>query len=538
MQPQALKAAGIYDLYVQDPNLTGQGVRVGVIARSVSYEGDLALNDYQPNTPHQVFSTTHFSLLDDGTTEPNVSYHASAVCSILFGQDNVVDSEQWGLFQYRGAVPEAQAKVYELNSFLKATASEPNLALDVISLSWGWNAEDWWTRYFEAVAEHQGIPVVASIGNGDDAFHRPLYPGASANVIGVGVVDSVTTADMQTAMEYFGLPRPEHSSYGPTDDKRAKPDLVAPSHCLVASSTDANMYEATGNWSSYAAPVVSGVVAMLVQKAGLDSSLSAAVSKHGGNLVIKSLLMTGATKLPFWHKGELGREDDHDAPLDHIQGAGMIDGVASHDLLTAGQQGVGVTNDKGWDLSQVGTSSPAQVYEFSVTDANQVVTATLNWNRHYDQTSQFNREMARSTDLRLELWAVDSNDANPDVMIDHSDSLVDNVEHLHSPVREGYTRFQLVVVMHTEDVTGPVDERYALAWSVTPEQDHDDLLWNDLNADGIVNDRDHEILISNFSVLGSPARYSIGDVNTDGSIDAKDLAMLMENSNKQAEWYQ
>jgi hypothetical protein len=540
MQPQALKAVGIYDLRAQDPNLTGQGVRVGVVARSVSYEGDAVLNDYQPNTSHQVFSTADLSPFDDGSTEPNVSYHANAVCSILFGQDQWVDSEQWGLFQYQGAVPEAQAKVYELNNFLKTTAFEPNLDLDldVISLSWGWDAEDWWTRYFEAVAEHQGIPVVASIGNGDDAFHRPLYPGASANVIGVGVVDSVTTANMQTAMEYFGLPRPEHSSYGPTDDKRAKPDLVAPSHCLVASPTDDNMYEATGNWSSYAAPVVSGVVAMLVQKAGLDSSLSAALSKHGGNLVIKSLLMTGATKLPFWHKGELGREDDHDAPLDHVQGAGMINATASHDLLTAGQQDAGVTNDQGWDLNQVGTSRPAQVYEFSVIEPNQVITATLNWNRHYDLTPQFNREMAKSTDLRLELWAIDPNDPDREERIDYSDSLIDNVEHIHWPVREGYTRYQLVVVMHTEDVTAPVNEQYALAWSVAEQSDQTDLLWNDLNADGIVNAQDYQLLMNNFSTMDPPTRYAIGDVNTDGSIDEKDLAILVANGNKQADWYQ
>ena len=537
MQPQALKTVGIYDLRAQDPNLTGQGVRVGVIARSVSYEGDAVLNDYQPNTDHRVFSDTDFTVFDDGTTEPNVSFHANAVCSILFGRDEWVDSETWGSFQYEGAVPSAQARIYELNHFLKTTVLEPDLDLDVISLSWGWDVEDWWTRYFEAVAEHQGMPVVASIGNGDNAYHRPLYPGASANVIGVGVVDSVTTANMQTAMEYFGLPRPEHSSCGPTDDHRAKPDLVAPSHCLVASPQDANGFEATGNWSSYAAPVVSGVVGMLVQKARMDPRLSAAVSRAGGNLVIKSLLMTGAKKLPFWHKGEVGREDDYDAPLDHVQGAGMVNAVAAYDLLTAGQQGAGTVETKGWDLADLSTANPVQVYELTVTDANQMITATLNWNRHYDLTSQFNRQLARSTDLRLELWAVDSNDVLVD-MIDHSDSLIDNVEHLHSPVLEGYTRYQLMAVMRTEDAAGPLNERYALAWSVTDEPDRDSLLWHDLNTDGIVNAQDYQLLMDNFSTQDSLARYAIGDLNMDGSIDEQDLAILVSKRNHQAEWYQ
>ena len=540
LQPQALKTVGIYDLRAQDPNLTGQGVRVGVVARSVSYDGDTVLNDYQPNVAHHAFSSVDFGLFDDGTSEPNVSFHANAVCSILFGEEAWVDSDPWGLFRYQGAVPDAQAQVYELNHFLKTNAVGPDLDLDldVISLSWGWDVEDWWTRYFEAVAEHQGIPVVASIGNGDDAYHRPLYPGASANVIGVGVVDSVTTANMQTAMEYFGLPRPEHSSCGPTDDYRAKPDLVAPSHCLVASPEDVNTYEATGNWSSYAAPVVSGVAGMLVQKAGMDSSLSAAVSRRGGNLVIKSLLMTGATKLPFWHKGELGLEDDHDAPLDHVQGAGMVNAVASYDLLTAGQQGVGSVQTKGWDLNDLSTSSPVEVYEFSVRDPNQMINATLNWNRHYDLTSEFNREKDRSTDLRLELWAVDPNDPDRNREIDYSDSLIDNVEHIYRATEAGYTQYQLVVVMHTEEASGALDERYALAWSVTDQPDQDNLHWYDLNTDGIVNTLDYQVLMSNFSTLGSLTRYAIGDVYRDGTIDEKDLAELLLKSNEQADWYE
>jgi len=537
MQPQALATVGLYDLRAQDANLTGQGVSVGVIARSVSSDSNSVLNDYQPNTLHQAFSGTEFSMFDNGITDPGVSFHANAVCSILFGQENHVESDPWGPFQYEGALPEAQAKIYELTHFLDPNFMEPNLALDVINLSWGWDIENKWTRYFEALAEHQGIPVVASIGNGDDSFHRPLYPGASANVIGVGVVDSVTTANTQTAMEYFGLAKPEHSSCGPTDDLRAKPDLVAPSHCLVASPEDANMYEATGNWSSFSAPVVSGVVGMLVQKAKSDSSLSQAISKQGGNLVIKALLMTGATKLPFWHKGGLGKEDDHDAPLDCVQGAGMVDAVAAYDLLAAGQQGAGTVQTHGWDLNGLSTSSPAEVYEFSVQDPNQMITATLNWNRHYDLTSEFNRLTDKSTDLSLELYAIDPNDPDRNKKIDHSDSLIDNVEHIYCSTEEGYTQYQLVVAMHTEEATGPLNERYGLAWSVTEQPNQADLLWYDLNTDGIVNAQDFQVLMNNFSTLGSLTRYAIGDVNGNGTIDDEDLAKLM-SSHRQAEWYE
>ena len=118
---------------------------------------------------------------------------------------------------------------------------------------------------------------------------------------------------------------------------------------------------------------------------GID--VEAALDPQGGNCVIKALLMNSATKLPFWHKGQLGPEDDHEVPLDYMQGAGMVNAVASYDLLAAGQQGAGTVLAHGWDLNDLSTSSPAEVYEFSVYEPNQMITATLSWNRHYDLTS-------------------------------------------------------------------------------------------------------------------------------------------------------
>ena len=94
-----------------------------------------------------------------------------------------------------------------------------------------------------------------------------------------------------------------------------------------------------------------------------------------------------------------------------------------------------------------------------------------------------------------------------------------------------------MVVMHTEDATEPLNERYALAWSVTEKPNQDNLLWHDLNTDGIVNAQDYQVLMNNFSTLGSLTRYAIGDVNGNGTIDDEDLAKLM-SSHRQAEWYE
>ena len=53
LQPQGLSRAGIYALREVDPSLTGQGVRMGVVCRSVTYdENGEPQNDYQPNIEH------------------------------------------------------------------------------------------------------------------------------------------------------------------------------------------------------------------------------------------------------------------------------------------------------------------------------------------------------------------------------------------------------------------------------------------------------------------------------------------------------
>ena len=44
--------------------------------------------------------------------------------------------------------------------------------------------------------------------------------------------------------------------------------------------------------------------------------------------------------------------------------------------------------------------------------------------------------------------------------------------------------------------------------------------------------------MDNFSTQDSLARYAIGDLNMDGSIDEQDLAILVSKRNHQAEWYQ
>ncbi len=539
-QPQGLDSVGIHTLRQIDPALTGEGVRVGVLSRSVTYKDAEPQNDYQPNVGHACFQAAGLRFHDRGLLAPGISPHSTAVCSILFGEDPTATTPFLGPFFYQGVVPSAEGHIYEYCHFGEQylfTQSVP--PVDVITASFGFQFENWWTRAVESLAGRAGLPVVASVGNGTNASDPPLYPGAGSNVIGVGVVSSVKTGDPATDLMHFALAYPDQSTLGPTEDSRCKPDIVAPGNFVVAGAADDRSYITSGDWSSFATPVVAGVVGLLVQAARMDESLSLAVSPNGGNCAIKAILMSSATKLPFWRKGRLTTEDDHEVPLDFVQGAGMVNALGAHQILTAGRFQPGNAPSTGWDLNRVERDLP-QVYRFAVDEsAGKKFTATLTWNRHYADTYPFERIHGSDTDLRLEVWAIDPEDPGNDLLLDYSDSKVDNVEHIHVQMLPEYRVYELVVSYADASVqTTTRSERYGVAWTVGQPSHADSILWYDLNADGVVDEADLAIFLANRSLwLTSPDAYLIGDFNRDGVIDRADLESLFANQNRRADWH-
>jgi hypothetical protein len=287
--------------------------------------------------------------------------------------------------------------------------------------------------------------------------------------------------------------------------------------------------------------VAAGVAGLLIQAARQDNRLSDVLSPDGGNCLLKAVLMNSAVKLPYWHKGKLTAEDDHEVPLDYAQGAGMIDAVHAYELLTAGRVSPGGAAGMGWDLNRLENDRVLQrIYRIALTDpANKMLVATLVWNRHYEKQWPFKSSADGDSNLRLELWAVDPNNANNDLLVDYSDSKVDNVEHIYAEALPGRLLYEVVVSWSDpSDSSGAAGERYAVAWSVEEKPvAGDNILWHDLNADGVVDEQDLKIVMTNL-VVGrkSPEAYLIGDANADGAIDLDDIRELNEHRNQQANW--
>lgn len=542
LQPQGLKHTGIYSMRQIDPTLTGTGVKFAVVCRSFTYIDEKPQNDFRPAVEHECFKTRQFGFWEQALSPAGVSPHSTASCSILLGEDPDAFHPEIGRFYYQGAAPQAQADVYEFWHFLvKNVWSHTPPDADVIVASWGWQFEDWWTRGIESLVEHYGTIVVASIGNGGERHGPVLYPGAGANVIGVGVVDSVKTTDQLINLANFALAYPEHSSYGPTSTGRCKPDLVAPGNCLAADASEPNRYEPVGNWSSFSTPVVAGTVGLLLQKARQDPQLNAAASPEGGNCVIKAILLNSAAKLPYWHKGRLQTDDDHSAVLDYIQGAGMLNAAGAYSQLVAGMNGPGEVLSAGWDLNMLDKSeTPQNSYTITLTEpADKVITITLVWNRHYANVSPFEAIPAKDSDLRLELWAIDPLNQANDYLLDYSDSSVDNVEHIYAAADPARSVYRIVLTFGENEIQESAsNQRYGLAWNVSDRQPNDGIFWYDLNADGIVNGLDFAIVLDNLvNSATSSESYLLGDITADGSIDVRDLEDLFKHDNRRAAWY-
>lgn len=545
LQPQGLRHTGIYALRQIDQDLTGAGVKFGVICRSMTYIDNEPQNDFRPDIRHNCFQTSDLTFLPPESQIIGISPHSTAICSILFGEDPKAFHPAIGPFYYEGVVPRAQGEIHELWNFvLKHVYTQEPPNADILTASFGIEFEYPWTRGIELLAEFYGTIVVASIGNGADSHNPVLYPAAGANIIGVGVVDSVNTEDLVTNLAHFALAYPEHSSPGPTSNGRCKPDLVAPGNCLAAKINEPNLYEPTGDWSSYSTPIVAGAVGLLVQKAKENPDLSLAISPDGGNCVIKAILMNSATKLPFWHKGWLTTDDDNSAPLDYVQGAGMLNAVGAFEHLIAGLYGPGDVPPTGWDLNLLDkTDTPEQTYEFTILEpARSYITATLVWNRHYNTTFPFEPAPEKDSNLRIELWGVDPDNHDNDRRLDYSDSRSDNVEHIHFAADPNYINYKIALQFSEDEnqETSAVSQRYGLAWNVREAEQTDNIFWYDLNADGIVDDLDFTIILNNLTEnTRSNENYVLGDIKPDGAINSEDVEALFQEirNGRRADWH-
>ncbi len=500
--------------------LSGRDVKMGQLELCVPYGEHGAFADWT--------ATDASRLRLEVEAGQCVNDHATRVASIMIGYDPLaleVDVDQklqrpeWRYHHaFTGGAPRAklssEAGSNPASLQTLATAGEP---AKVINQSSGLGPSPDGTHVLERAIDHwteaRGITYTKSAGNIGPGFGTLTIPAGSYNAIVVGAARLPGPMEFPSGFGLAGTIVADFSSRGPTLDGRAKPDLIAqgvgnlsafqyhipPNLNVLApgyegrrglySTQDPNDVDGVVAGTSFAAPTVAGVAALLVEQArlmGSDHPFSPpALQRADDPLVLKSVLMTSADKLypglpgspENWHKGELAEGDDHMVPLDFSQGAGLLDPIGAYELLAAGPRDHGLMNpifENAWNWAELcgGDTSgipglSGHVYLLRALLDGSPLTTTLNWFRHvlFDGSAYSPLPLA---DLNLDLYQWDGAMAT---RLDWSESMIDNVEHLWWPALPvgGAAADDYLLRVYSPSLAFGQCEEYAVSWERVPE---------------------------------------------------------------------
>ncbi len=246
-------------------NYTGQGMQIAIIdAGFPNVDTYAAFQRMRDN--NQILGGYDF--VNRSTNFYTGHYHGMAVLSTIAGY---IDN------QFVGTAPDAEFYLFisedvtqeapiEESLWVEAAEKADSLGVDVINTSLGYTTFDnpnynytyadmnGSTTFISRGAEiafSRGMILVNAAGNeGTSAWHYISAPADASSVLSIGAVDpSGTIASF--------------SSYGPTADNRIKPDVCAEGASVYIIDSFGNI--ATSNGTSFASPIMTGVVACLWQ---------------------------------------------------------------------------------------------------------------------------------------------------------------------------------------------------------------------------------------------------------------------------------
>lgn len=557
-QPMSFGPIGIWDLRQVDPWLNGARVRVGLVESQEATASNQAGFKFLPDFSHNAFQQkkpTQLFHYQNPHRPVQLSAHASMIAGILIGDDPNGFHDGLGSFEYKGVVPQAQLNVFNAEWFIYNRALQNgsvSLAHDVLSISWGTDCDKsttmWWQRGIDALVERERCVVVAGCGNGQSESHEIYKPAWGYNVLSVGT--AVGLGEYPFNLYYVGPPNPQQSSCGPTDDGRAKPEVLALGLCLGPVIESKESYDKDNiSYTSFSAPQVAGVAALLI-----DAARQNKISSGDDPRLIKALIVNGANKLIGWHKGTFTAEDDHSVPLDYRQGAGLVNALNSYRQLVAGRYSKNQTESEnesaaniGWDVAELlythNDRYNKKVYHLAKPlRSGGSFKATLNWYRSYKSDVAFSPLPLKK--LVLELWSTDQQ-GNLISLLDYSASDKDNLQHIYFSSDAEQT-IALVVRAELSEASAAFDRvGFALAYSDADENWSGDQIASDFNADGIVDESDLIRLIDtwrfhdeNPDLAPQTANliYVPEDINCNGLIDDGDFEIFIRQFGQISPW--
>jgi len=261
--------------------------------------------------------------------------------------------------------------------------------------------------------------------------------GNAKNILTVGAVDDIPGGYSQPSDVVMS----SFSGFGPTDDGRIKPDIVANGIGLNSSTASTNSSYQSYSGTSMSAPSISGSLGLLLQ--------------HQKNLhPAKTLLSSTLKAIVLQTADEAGSANGPDYRF----GWGLMNTKKATDLMTLNStRGV-----NGFEIQELTLNENDSLVLQIQSNGNQPLRATIVWNDVQGATSTntlnpTTLRLVNDLDLRIRRasqtfnpWVLDP--ANPATAATTGDNIRDNVEqvHIQSPIAGQYT----IVIRHKGTITG------------------------------------------------------------------------------------
>ena len=204
--------------------------------------------------------------------------------------------------------------------------------------------------------------------------------GIAKNVLVIGSAKKNTNMTSDESYEVSNF-----SSYGPTDDGRIKPDMVAPGEEMYSSIETHNSAYGLYKGTSSATAVVSGIIALLQQYYKSVSPNSSYMQSS----TVRALLAHTAND-----KGDIGP--------DYIYGWGLIDADRAVKAIYNNIEGT-TNNEKKTTLIKELTLAQGSQYELYVVpyNTNELLSATIAWTDPGGTNTPANKDLINDLDLRI-----------------------------------------------------------------------------------------------------------------------------------------
>lgn len=258
---------------------------------------------------------------------------------------------------------------------------------------------------------------------GETGFDCLPYGSIAKNILLVGSIDQIS-GRYESPENVFAS---SFSSFGPTDDGRIKPDIVAQGQSVYVTTPDNNYY-GNGRGTSFSSPSITGIAALL-QQLNFELNDAYLTASELKALLLNTTNETGSNPGP-----------------DYAYGFGLADAFQAANLLVNEQE-----NDA---ILFSGTLTDASLSYQLTANGNEPIRATLVWIDPAIDADDLpfelnNRTSVLVNDLDMRITSVDAVEyipwtldvENPSAAAVPGDNMLDNVEQIliDSPDNESYT---------------------------------------------------------------------------------------------------